>query len=68
MTLQASSSVIRVRPHAFQSSPQTRADNAFQTASARDPFDAAGAPSYNTIETAGGSARCMIAGGHPACR
>lgn len=51
MTLQAPSSVIMVRPHAFQSNPETRADNAFQTALpltneevaalARDEFDAA---------------------------
>lgn len=51
MTLQAPSSVIMVRPHAFLSNPETRVDNAFQSvlpltdaevaALARDEFDAA---------------------------
>ncbi|MEP3330406.1 arginine deiminase-related protein [Sedimentitalea sp.] len=51
MTLQAPSSVIMVRPHAFRSNPETRVDNAFQSvlpltdaevaALARDEFDAA---------------------------
>jgi hypothetical protein len=51
MTLQAPSSVVMIRPHAFRSNPETRADNAFQTAlplseaeiatCARAEFDAA---------------------------
>ncbi|WP_424986582.1 citrulline utilization hydrolase CtlX [Microbulbifer sp. S227A] len=51
MTLQAPSSVIMIRPHAFRSNPETRGDNAFQSALplsddeiaalARDEFDAA---------------------------
>lgn len=32
MTLQAPTSVVMIRPHAFRSNPQTRADNAFQSA------------------------------------
>lgn len=32
MSLQAPSSVVMIRPHAFQSNPETRTDNAFQTA------------------------------------
>jgi len=73
-SIQAPAAVVMVRPHRFAPNPETAVDNAFQRLALTETAQAVASTAYRevtsaplsvpTIETAGGSVRCVIAGVH----